>query len=214
MITIISRGTKTHTTADHTIDCRHLPNPHTVPALRPRDGRQALVQDWVLQHPETQALIDATLPHITDGMTIATMCNAGRHRSVAVAEEIARRLTDDGHQLHVHHLNLKPTKPKASTRARAKTHSRGYGHRHQKLRASWDRRVQAGGILCARCNQPITPGEPWDLGHDDHDRTRYQGPEHRGCNRSAGARNSNHQRTTPHPPQAAQRPASPRQWWA
>jgi hypothetical protein len=60
----------------------------------------------------------------------------------------------------------------------------GYGWTHQKLRAAWRSRVAAGGVMCARCGQPIFPGEPWDLGHDDHDRRRYQGPEHRRCNRA------------------------------
>ena len=41
------------------------------------------------------------------------------------------------------------------------------------------RRWLAGGVRCARCGEPIRPGEPWDLGHVDGDRSRYAGPEHR-----------------------------------
>jgi hypothetical protein len=67
------------------------------------------------------------------------------------------------------------------------TTARGYGWRHQRVRAAWRPRVDAGLVDCARCGEPIVPGEPWDLGHDDVDRSRYQGPEHRACNRSAGA---------------------------
>jgi len=52
----------------------------------------------------------------------------------------------------------------------------------------FDRQVQTGLVKCARCGEPIAPGEPWDLGHDDDDRRRYSGPEHRYCNRSTAGR--------------------------
>jgi hypothetical protein len=63
------------------------------------------------------------------------------------------------------------------------TSMRGYGTAHQRLRRLWRRRVQAGVVSCARCGELIEPNEPWDLGHDDLDRSRYSGPEHRRCNR-------------------------------
>jgi hypothetical protein len=65
---------------------------------------------------------------------------------------------------------------------------RGYGPQHKALREQWRPHVEAGQVSCARCHQPIKPGDPWDLGHDDIDRTRYTGPEHQACNRGASKR--------------------------
>jgi hypothetical protein len=67
---------------------------------------------------------------------------------------------------------------------KAKTAERGYGSRHQALRRGWARKIAAGGVACARCGLLIALGEPWDLEHDDFDRTIYTGPEHRRCNRA------------------------------
>lgn len=74
------------------------------------------------------------------------------------------------------------------------TTERGYGSEHQRTRASWRQAVAAGEVACARCGRLIVPGAPWDLGHVDGDRSRYWGPEHRRCNRSAGAAMGNRRR--------------------
>jgi len=71
----------------------------------------------------------------------------------------------------------------------ATTTQRGYGAQHQAKRAEYQRTVDAGAAECWRCNRPIKPGDDWDLGHDDHDRTKYRGIECRPCNRSTGGRN-------------------------
>lgn len=88
-----------------------------------------------------------------------------------------------------------------------KTSDRGYGHMHQQLRKAWATRVAMGGVRCARCNELIIPGTRWDLGHLDHDRTRYAGPEHARCNRRAGGAEGNRRRHGT----LAQRPTS-RDW--
>jgi hypothetical protein len=49
--------------------------------------------------------------------------------------------------------------------------------------------VLAGLSECARCGEPIKPGSPWDLGHDDRDPRLHVGPEHAVCNRGAPMRN-------------------------
>lgn len=77
------------------------------------------------------------------------------------------------------------------------TTARGYGAAHRRERKRWDHIVRAGNAVCARCREPIAPDEPYDLGHTE-DRTTWSGPEHRSCNRSAGARNSNRQRDATH----------------
>lgn len=68
------------------------------------------------------------------------------------------------------------------------TTSRGYGHNHQLERERWRPHVEAGNVDCWRCTHRIQPDQPWDLGHDDTDRTKYRGPEHVACNRGTYGR--------------------------
>ena len=73
---------------------------------------------------------------------------------------------------------------------------RGYDYRHKQLRKRMEPKVATGKVDCWRCRQPILPTQQWDLGHDDHDRTKYRGPEHAlakdcpaGGNRATAGRN-------------------------
>jgi UPF0042 nucleotide-binding protein len=87
--------------ADLVFDLRYLPNPHHVPELRPLTGRDAPVADYVMAAPETQKLLTDLQKLLAEWLpryeaegkaylTIAVGCTGGRHRSVAIAEELGR----------------------------------------------------------------------------------------------------------------------------
>jgi len=69
---------------------------------------------------------------------------------------------------------------------------KGYGAEHQALRRQWAPQVAAGVVCCWRCGELILGA--WDLGHEDADRTRYAGPEHRRCNRATSGRRARRRR--------------------
>src|SRR5262245_27072880 len=73
-------------------------------------------------------------------------------------------------------------------RVRPNPEQRGYGATHRAAREQVKPLVLAGGVRCARCGEVIRPGDPWDLGHVDGDKSRYSGPEHRWCNRATAGR--------------------------
>lgn len=88
--------------ADIVMDVRFLPNPHWEDELRPLTGHDPRVRDYVLERAVTEEFLDRfegllvqMLPsYQAEGrsyLTIAIGCTGGRHRSVAVAEELARR---------------------------------------------------------------------------------------------------------------------------
>lgn len=77
---------------------------------------------------------------------------------------------------------------------------RGYDYAHQKRRRRAARNVAMGRAVCWRCGMPIDPNEPWDLGHDDKDRSITRGPEHLRCNRATSSRRPSRRRPAePHP---------------
>ncbi len=88
---------------DLVFDCRFLPNPHWVEGLRPLTGLDQPVADYVLGQDAAQhfvsdvvSMLEWQIPaFVTEGksyLTVAIGCTGGRHRSVALAEEIRRRL--------------------------------------------------------------------------------------------------------------------------
>jgi RNase adapter protein RapZ len=93
--------------ADFVADMRFLPNPHWVPELRPQSGLDGEVSSYVKDRPAAQAFLDGYVPllagvaegYLREGkrfMTVALGCTGGKHRSVSMAEEIARRLREAG----------------------------------------------------------------------------------------------------------------------
>src|SRR5262249_56182571 len=98
-------------------DVRFLPNPHFVDELRPLDGRDKRVRDYVLAHGEARELLDRLrdlldflLPfYRREGkayLTVAVGCTGGRHRSVTFVEELREFLESLGYAPTVVHRDL------------------------------------------------------------------------------------------------------------
>ena len=103
--------------ADLVVDCRFLPNPHWVPELRPLNGSDEPVRAYVMAQQGADEFLDTyerLLTIIGDGYqregkryaTIAVGCTGGKHRSVAMTEELARRLASHGVEASVVHRDL------------------------------------------------------------------------------------------------------------
>ena len=120
-VSLISFGFKhgTPLDVDTLLDVRFLPNPHYDPELRPLTGHDAPVRDAVLGPEDcqeflkkTQDLLSFLIPRYdAEGKTYFTLgigCTGGRHRSVAITEELAKRLQeeDTGVDLFVRHRDL------------------------------------------------------------------------------------------------------------
>lgn len=104
--------------ADAVCDVRFLSNPHWIPELRPHTGRDADVRDYVLSREGATEFLDTyhrllaltAVGYRREGkryMTIAVGCTGGKHRSVAMAEALAARLSEDEDvTIHVVHRDL------------------------------------------------------------------------------------------------------------
>jgi UPF0042 nucleotide-binding protein len=107
--------------ADLVFDVRFLPNPHFVSALRPHSGRHPKVARYVLRTRAasrflalTTTLLRFLIPqYMSEGKTYLTIgigCTGGRHRSVAIAEALARRLRSTrGIEIQVRHRDVAET---------------------------------------------------------------------------------------------------------
>lgn len=103
--------------ADIVMDVRFLPNPHWEESLRPLTGHDPKVRDFVLERSVTSSFLDHFDVMLNDllpsyqgegrsYLTIAIGCTGGRHRSVAIAEELARRFTDRGIAARTSHRDV------------------------------------------------------------------------------------------------------------
>jgi UPF0042 nucleotide-binding protein len=102
---------------DLVFDCRFLPNPHWIEALRPLSGRDEPVRDYVLSQPETgqfleelDRLFGLLLPAFEKErksyLSIGVGCTGGQHRSVVLAEELGSLLSARGYPAKVHHRDV------------------------------------------------------------------------------------------------------------
>ncbi|WP_214107348.1 RNase adapter RapZ [Acrocarpospora catenulata] len=103
--------------ADLVVDCRFLPNPHWVPELRPMSGLDAPVREYVLGQPGAKEFLDGyeeVLGVVAAGYNregksyamLAVGCTGGRHRSVAMAEQLGARLRERGMEVQVSHRDV------------------------------------------------------------------------------------------------------------
>lgn len=112
-LTVMSFGFKYGAPSDANFmaDMRFIPNPHWVPELRAYTGQDAAVREYVFQNAGTEEFIENFLKALqpvirgykVEGKHYATLaigCTGGKHRSVAVTEEIARRLRSNP-EVHV-----------------------------------------------------------------------------------------------------------------
>jgi UPF0042 nucleotide-binding protein len=104
--------------ADLVFDVRFLPNPHFVPRLRPKTGRDRAVIKFMEENRATgelmtrlNDLLKFLVPqYVAEGksyLTIAIGCTGGRHRSVMIAEALRKSLSSvPGARVRVHHRDI------------------------------------------------------------------------------------------------------------
>jgi len=102
---------------DLVFDVRFLPNPYYIPELKEYSGLQEEVRDYVFKWDQTKEFISKTIDmleflipyYVIEGKTrlvVGIGCTGGRHRSVAISEEIASILNKKGHRVLVEHRDL------------------------------------------------------------------------------------------------------------
>ncbi|WP_054251683.1 RNase adapter RapZ [Neofamilia massiliensis] len=103
--------------ADYVFDIRFIPNPYYIKELKPQSGKDPAVKDYVFSFDDTKIFMDKiedlikfVVPrYIKEGrlqLTVGIGCTGGRHRSVALSEELKNRLKDEDIKVVVDHRDL------------------------------------------------------------------------------------------------------------
>ena len=119
IINIISFGFKygIPIECDLVFDVRFIPNPYYIESMRKLTGQHEKVKEYVLEKPETKefldklnSMLDFLIPnYVKEGksqLVIGIGCTGGRHRSVAIADELQRNLTDKNHRVVMEHRDI------------------------------------------------------------------------------------------------------------
>jgi UPF0042 nucleotide-binding protein len=104
--------------ADFVFDVRCLPNPYWEPQLRALSGKDAPVRDFLDAAPMVQRMVDDIVAFLEEWipryqdfqrsyLTVAIGCTGGMHRSVYVAEAVAKRLADKHMNIRTHHSEVR-----------------------------------------------------------------------------------------------------------
>lgn len=102
---------------DLVFDARFLPNPYHVDELREFTGKDEKIKSYVMGFPETSILLDKIMDYlefvipqyIKEGriqLIVGIGCTGGKHRSVVLAEEITKRLQENGHRAKISHRDI------------------------------------------------------------------------------------------------------------
>lgn len=118
-INIISFGFKNGLPleSDMVLDVRFIPNPFYIPSLRHLTGNNDKVRKNVMKHPESKAYVDA-IEKLINGLlknymregkyslALSVGCTGGQHRSVTIANELAKRFDNSGNIVTLRHREL------------------------------------------------------------------------------------------------------------
>ncbi|MCG7532435.1 RNase adapter RapZ [Psychrobium sp. MM17-31] len=102
---------------DYVFDVRFLPNPHWEPELRPLTGLDRPVQEYLESEPLVNKLENQITEFITDWLpelernnrsyvTVAIGCTGGQHRSVYLAQKLAKNFSEQRHNIQIHHREM------------------------------------------------------------------------------------------------------------